>query len=55
MQLGLTPDTMKKVVQISLETCNTNCASPEAFKSAIVSLEEEMKDEMGLISRFLSM
>jgi len=46
--LGLTPDTMKKVVQISLETCNTDGASPEAFKSAIEFLEDEMKDEHGI-------
>ena len=47
-QLGLTPETMKKVVQTSLETCNTDGASPLAFKSAIEFLEEEMKDEHGI-------
>ena len=46
--LGYTPDTMNRVVQISLETCNTDGASPEAFKSAIEFLEEEMKDEHGI-------
>lgn len=47
-KLGLTPETMKKVVQISLETRNTDGASPEAFKGAIEFLEEEMKDEHGI-------
>ncbi len=47
-KLGLTPETMKKVVQISLETGNTDGASPEAFKSAIEFLEEEMEDEHGV-------
>lgn len=47
-KLGYTPETMKKVVQISLETCNTDGASPEAFKSAVEFLEEEMKDEHGV-------
>jgi len=46
--LGLTPDTMKKVVQISLETGNTDGASPEAFKAAIEFLEEEMEEEHGV-------
>ncbi len=45
---GLTPDTMKKVVRISLETGNTDGASPQAFKAAIQFLEEEMKDEHGI-------
>ncbi|TKJ38444.1 reductase [candidate division LCP-89 bacterium B3_LCP] len=47
-KLGLTPDTMKSVVKTSLETHNTDGASPEAFKSAIDFLEEEMKDEHGI-------
>lgn len=46
-KLGMTPDTMKRVVEISLQTGNTDGASPEAFKSAIEFLEEEMKDEHG--------
>ncbi len=45
---GYTPDTMKKVVKTSLETCNTDGASPEAFKASIEFLEEEMKDEHGI-------
>ncbi len=47
-KLGLTPETMKKVVNISLETRNTDGASPEAFKSAIEFLEEEMEEEHGV-------
>jgi len=47
-KLGMTPETMKRVVEISLETGNTDGASPEAFKSAIEFLEEEMKDEHGV-------
>jgi len=45
---GLTPDTMQKVVDISLRTRNTDGASPEAFKAAIAFLEEEMQDEHGI-------
>jgi Fe-S oxidoreductase len=47
-QLDLTPDTMKNVVQISLETRNTDGASAAAFKGSIDFLEEEMKDEHGV-------
>ncbi len=47
-KLGLTPETMKRVVRISLETRNTDGASPEAFKAAIAFLEEEMHDEHGV-------
>jgi Fe-S oxidoreductase len=39
---------MKRVVQISLRTRNTDGASPEAFKAAIAFLEEEMQDEHGI-------
>lgn len=46
--LGLTPETMKKVVQISLKTGNTDGASPEAFQAAIDFLKEEMEDEHGI-------
>ena len=45
--LGLTPATMQKVVRISLETGNTDGASPEALKAAIAFLEEEMEEEHG--------
>ncbi|MBI5528642.1 MAG: (Fe-S)-binding protein [Deltaproteobacteria bacterium] len=47
-QLGLTPATMKKVIEVSLKTGNTDGASVEAFKAAISFLEEEMKDEHGI-------
>jgi Fe-S oxidoreductase len=47
-QLGLTPVTMKKVIEVSLQTGNTDGASVEAFKAAISFLEEEMKDEHGV-------
>ena len=43
--LGLTPTQMKKVVEISLKTGNTDGASPEALKAAVDFLEEEMADE----------
>jgi Fe-S oxidoreductase len=44
---GLTPDTMRKVVDISLKTRNTDGASAEAFKAAVEFLEEEMEEEHG--------
>jgi len=47
-KLGLTPETMKRVVKISLETRNTDGASPKAFMSAIEFLEDEMKEEHGI-------
>ena len=47
-QLGRTPKTMQKVVQISLETGNTDGANAAAFKAAVEFLEEEMKDEHGV-------
>lgn len=46
--LGKTPETMKKVVNISLETGNTDGASPKAFRSAIEFLEDEMEEEHGI-------
>ena len=47
-QLGRTPETMQKVVNISLETGNTDGANEAAFRAAIEFLEEEMKDEHGV-------
>jgi len=47
-QLGMTPDTMQQVVNISLKTGNTDGASAEAFKAAIDFLEEEMEEEHGV-------
>ena len=46
--LDMTPETMKKVVAVSLETGNTDGASPTALKAAVEFLEEEMKDEHGI-------
>jgi Fe-S oxidoreductase len=46
-KLGMTPETMSKVVQISLETGNTDGASPAALKEAVRFLEEEMEEEHG--------
>jgi len=46
-QLGMTPATMQKVVDISLKTGNTDGASAAAFKAAIEFLEEEMEEEHG--------
>ena len=39
---------MEKVVNISLETGNTDGASAQAFKAAVEFLEEEMNDEHGI-------
>jgi len=47
-QLGMTPPTMAKVVQISLETGNTDGAGEKVFRDAIAFLEEEMADEHGV-------
>jgi Fe-S oxidoreductase len=46
-QLGLTPDTLRKVVEISLKTRNTDGAPPAALKEAVKFLKEEMRDEHG--------
>jgi Fe-S oxidoreductase len=46
-KVGLTPETMAKVVRVSLETGNTDGAGESAFRAAIAFLEEEMKDEHG--------
>ena len=47
-KVGLTPETMKRVVKVSLQTRNTDGASPKAFKAAIAFLEDEMRDEHGI-------
>lgn len=47
-KLGMTPETMARVVQVSLETGNTDGAGEAAFRAAIDFLEEEMKDEHGV-------
>jgi Fe-S oxidoreductase len=46
--VGLTPETMARVVQISLETGNTDGAGEAAFRASIGFLEEEMHDEHGV-------
>ena len=46
--LGRTPVALQKVVQISLSKGNTDGASPEAFRSAIGFIEEEMAEEHGV-------
>jgi len=46
-QLGMTPKTMQKVVEISLKTGNTDGATEAAFRAAIRFLEEEMEEEHG--------
>ncbi len=46
--IGRTPKTMQKVVQVSLETGNTDGANEAAFRAAIEFLEEEMNDEHGV-------
>jgi Fe-S oxidoreductase len=47
-KIGKTPDTMKKVVQISLETRNTDGASDVAFKGAVEFLKEDMEEQHGI-------
>ena len=46
-KVGLTPKTMQKVVQVSLETGNTDGVTDAAFREAIRFLEEEMQEEHG--------
>ena len=47
-QLGMTPATMQKVVEVSLKTGNTDGANEAAFRAAIEFLEEEMEEEHGI-------
>jgi Fe-S oxidoreductase len=47
-KVGMTPETMARVVQVSLETGNTDGAGEAAFRAAIDFLEEEMNDEHGI-------
>jgi Fe-S oxidoreductase len=46
-KVGLTPESMARVVRVSLATGNTDGAGDAAFRAAIAFLEEEMKDEHG--------
>ena len=45
--LGMTPASLQKVVNVSLEKRNTDGASADAFKAAVAFIEEEMRDEHG--------
>ncbi len=47
-RIGKTPATMRRVVQISLETGNTDGAGEVAFRAAIEFLEEEMREQHGV-------
>lgn len=46
--LGLTPERLVKVIQISLETGNTDGANDAAFKDVVSFLEEEIEDDCGI-------
>ena len=48
---GRTPATLQRIVAVSLETRNTDGASPEAFKAAVEFIEEELRDEHGTAIR----
>ena len=47
-KIGRTPATMQKVVQISLDTGNTDGASQAAFRAAVEFLCDEMREEHGV-------
>ncbi|UCC44085.1 MAG: (Fe-S)-binding protein [Candidatus Zixiibacteriota bacterium] len=47
-QLGYTPERLRKVIEVSLETGNTDGANREALKETVRFLEGEIKDEYGL-------
>jgi Fe-S oxidoreductase len=47
-KLGWTPERLLKVIQISLETGNTDGANQDALKETVRFLEEEIKDECGV-------
>jgi Fe-S oxidoreductase len=47
-QLGWTPERLQKVIQISLQTGNTDGANPAALKETVKFLEEEIKDDCGV-------
>lgn len=46
--LGFTPERLVKVIQISLETGNTDGANDAAFKDVVSFLEEEIEDDCGI-------
>jgi len=47
-KLGMTPERMQKVIEISLETGNTDGANPAALIETVRFLEEEIKDDCGV-------
>ncbi len=47
-QIGKTPERMVKVIEVSLETGNTDGCTVAGFIDSIKFLEEEMKDETGI-------
>ena len=47
-KLGWTPERLLKVIEISLETGNTDGAGEAVFKDTVSFLEEEIKDECGV-------
>jgi Fe-S oxidoreductase len=47
-QLGYTPERLLKVIEISLQTGNTDGANPAALKETVRFLEEEIKDDCGV-------
>jgi len=47
-KLGMTPERLQQVIEISLETGNTDGATPAALKDATSFLEEEMKEATGI-------
>jgi Fe-S oxidoreductase len=49
--LGLTPQRLLDVTNISLETGNTDGCGPEGFKDAVSFLEEEIQEECGVSVR----
>lgn len=47
-KLGYTPERLQRVIQISLETGNTDGANQAALKETVRFLEEEIKDDCGV-------
>jgi Fe-S oxidoreductase len=47
-KLGLTPERLVKVIEISLKTGNTDGANEAALKETVRFLEEEIKDDCGV-------
>jgi Fe-S oxidoreductase len=47
-KLGYTPERLQKVIEISLQTGNTDGANTAALKETVRFLEEEIKDDCGI-------